>query len=93
MDRASVFGTEGWGFESLRPGQYTFQVSCFWHLSIPSCLANDKVKMVWFLVFSYVSGAVGFYRHIYKTAPIIEEADHACKIYELFNTDEIRHAA
>lgn len=20
MDRASVFGTEGWGFESLRPG-------------------------------------------------------------------------
>lgn len=22
MDRASVFGTEGWGFESLRPGQF-----------------------------------------------------------------------
>lgn len=22
MDRASVFGTEGWGFESLRPGHF-----------------------------------------------------------------------
>jgi hypothetical protein len=27
MDRASVFGTEGWGFESLRPGQFFWKPS------------------------------------------------------------------
>src|SRR5690606_8825221 len=40
MDRASVFGTEGWGFDSLRArwpmnkGRLLAALSCFWRLPL-----------------------------------------------------------
>jgi hypothetical protein len=49
--------------------------------------------MVPFLFFGYVAAAMGFYRYIYHTAPIMEEDSAPCKVYELFPAEEIRRAA
>ena len=54
---------------------------------------DDLGIMVPFLLFSYVAGAMGFYRYIYHTAPIMEEESTGCKVYELFPAEEIRRAA
>jgi len=49
--------------------------------------------MVPILITSYIAAAVCFYRHIYRTAPIMEEVVQDCKIYELFPAQEVKKAA
>jgi hypothetical protein len=46
------------------------------------------------LVFTYVVAAIGFYRHIFKSAPVMEESTFDCQVIELFpQQEEIRRAA
>jgi hypothetical protein len=44
--------------------------------------------MVPLFMFSYLAAAVCFYRHIYKTAPIMEEEAAGCTVFELFPAGE-----
>jgi hypothetical protein len=63
-------------------------VQCFSHLRRSKLRTDHFNKMVPLFMFSYLAAAVCFYRHIYKTAPIMEEEAAGCTVFELFPAGE-----
>ena len=45
------------------------------------------------MMFGYAAAAFGFYRYVHQTAPVWDEGDSMCKIYELFPDREEQQAS